>query len=279
MKCTNCKEEVPMHVRSCVVCGADVGFPNVRAASTVEESSALQLRFDESKKHADSHGCSEILDSFRTAVANSSAVVCSSLSKVHELLSSDNLLYQTFYQVIGSEGRLPENNEWDKIRESIDSLLFPHYHEHIRFGSLSIDRKGLPGYGGYCMALKDVAIKDRATVFEENSILFIKKRRIVPGDELPYGYRATWERKDLLAAAKLGKRLTSVTKVEEFSHILVSSSAKDADFIEVHIYGPIHRRSIEYLSGREPRERADKVLLKSVLQKLKDIGVSAEIYK
>lgn len=278
MKCHNCQEEIPAHVRSCVVCGADVGYPNVRAASTSEEDSALELRVKEAKEYADSQGCANILKSFRDGISQSSAVLCCSLGKVNELLSSDNSLHQTFYQAIGSEGRLPEDNEWDKIRQPVDTLLFPYYYKEIHFGALSIDRRGVPSYGGYCMALKNISIKDRATVFEENSILFVKRHRIVAGDPVLLGYRAIWAKRDSLAVAKLGRRLTPKTKPTEFSKLLVSADATDADFIEVHIYGMIHRRAIEHLSGHQPKQKADRVLLKSALNKLKQIGASSEIY-
>lgn len=277
MKCPNCCEEVPEHLRSCVVCGADAGYPNVRAAVRNEEVNALKLRVKEAEENVASQGCGSILENLREVVAHSSAVVCCSLGKIKELVSSDNQLYQTYYQAIGSEARLPEDNEWDKIRGSVDSLFFPHYHEHIRFGSLSIDRTGISGYGGYSMVLKEMAIKDRATVFEENLILFVKRHRIVAGDPIPLGYRAPWIKRDSLAIAKIGKRLTHTSTEADFSNLLVNSDTRDTDCIEVHIYGPIHCRAIEYLSGSKPRQRADQVLLKSVIKKLKEIGVTVEI--
>ena len=277
MKCPNCQEEVPDHVRSCVVCGHDVGYPNVRAAVCTKEVEALELRINEAEENADSLGCKSILDNFRDAVTQSAAVVCCSLGKLKELVSSDSQLYQTFYQAVGSEARLPEDNEWDKIREPVDSLLFPHYYKDLRIGALSIDRTGISGYGGCGMVLKETAIKDRATVFEENAILFVKRHRIVAGDPIPQGYRAPWMKRDLLAIAKLGKRLTPKTAKTEFAKLLSSSDDRDADFIEVHIHGPLHRRAIEHLSGHEPSRRADKVLLKSVIKKLKDIGATAGI--
>jgi hypothetical protein len=174
MKCPNCQEEVPDHLCDCVVCGNNVGYPNVRAALRTEEVEALELRINETEEYVNSRGCKSILENFRDVVAHSAAVVCCPLGKLSELASSDNQLYQTFYQAIGSEARLPEGNEWDRIRESVDSLLFPHYHEHIRSGSISIDRTGISGYG-YCMVLKETAIKNRASVFEENAVLFVKR--------------------------------------------------------------------------------------------------------
>jgi hypothetical protein len=277
--CPNCHEEIPGHVRSCVVCGTDVGYPNVRAALRDEEVSALKLRVKEVEEDANLRGCKSVLTKFCDSAANSSVVVGLPLGKINELLSSDAQLFATFYKSVGGEARLPEDNKWDKIRQAVDTLLFPFYAEHIRFGSLSIDLSGIPNYGQYFMVLKELAIKDRATVFEENSIIFIQKRRIVPGDPLPFGYRTTWMNRGSLVIAKLGKRLTTATTEGEFPQLVANSAIAEPDFIEVHIYGPIHRRAIKHISGPEPRQKADKVLLKSISKKLREIGATLEIFK
>jgi len=278
MECPNpeCREEVPNHVRHCVVCGADAKAPNVRAASRNEELEALGQRVLAAEQRARLSGTYAILEDFRHAVENASAVICRSLGVVSEMLSNDNQLFGTFYQNIHAEARLPQHNEWDRIRQSVDSLLFPFYYQELRFAALSIDGSGVTGYGEYCIVLKDTAIKERATVFEENTIVFIKRHRIVPGDPLPLGYRATWDKRDSLAAAKLADRLTSSTTPNEYQSMLINAMATDGDFIEVHIYGPLHRRAVRHLLGREPRQRADKVIFRSVIQKLKEVGATWE---
>ena len=279
MKCPKCQEEIPDHVRSCVVCGVDVGYPNVRAALRDEEVNALKLRVKEVEEDANLRGCKSVLANFCASAANSSVVVGLPLGKINEFLSSDVQLFATFYQAVGGEARLPENNEWDKIRQAVDSLLFPFYADNIHFDSLSVDLCGISSYGPYFMVLKEMAIMDRSTVFEENSIIFIKKHRIVPGDPLPFGYRTTWMNRSSLVAAKLGKRLTAATTDGEFPQLLANPCIAPPDFIEVHIYGPIHRRAIKHISGPEPRQRADKVLLKSISKKLREIGATLEISK
>jgi hypothetical protein len=285
MKCINCNDEIPNHMRYCAICGHDAGFPNVRAALRPKEVDALECRVEKVKDGVNSRKCNDILNDFEDAVAKSSVIICARLGKISEFVSSDNSLYQNFYQAIGSEGQLPENNEWDSIREPVDSLLFPHYHKEIRFGSLSINRKGITGYGDCCMTLRDIAIKDRATVFEENTVLFIKKHRIVAGDPMPLGYRASWQKRDLLAVAKLGEKITPETSGDEFPKLLASSNDKDGDFIEVHIYGPIQRRAIEHLSYYNSAEKkqkvrkVDNILFKSISRKLKEINVTTEIFQ
>jgi hypothetical protein len=203
--------------------------------------------------------------------------VCRPLAQLNEILSSDNQLYATFYQNVQANSRLPQDNEWDRIRQAVDALLFPYYYEDIRFGALSLDGSGVSGYGDYCISLRQAAIRERASVFEENTILFIKKRRIVAGDVLPLGYRASWKNRAMLAAAKLGGRLNPATTSDEYQALLIPLSARDADFIEVHIFGPIHRLAIKHLSGPQPRKKADKLILRSIIRKLNEIGATSSI--
>ncbi len=279
MECPNpeCGADVPDHVRHCVVCGADAKVPNVRAASRPEEVAALEHRVTEAEQKANDGGYNTVLNDFRKAVANSVAVVCRSLGKMSELVSDNNQLFATFYQSVHSDARLPEDNEWDRIRQSVDSLLFPYYFTELRFASLSIDSSGVTGYGECCIVLKDTTIKDRATVFEENTVNFIQRHRIVAGDHIPLGYRATWEKRGELAVAKLTSSLAASTAPREYQSILISSSSTDADFIEVHIYGPIHRLAIKHFSTPRPRRKADQAILQSILRKLKEVGATWEI--
>lgn len=279
MQCPVCNENIPEYTRTCPCCQKDVGFPNVRKANSSEEILALNEKVILRESEAISNGCISILEQFKEAVLKSSAVMCTALGKINELVSDDNCLYQNFYKAVGSEGRLPKDNKYDKIRGSVDSMFFPNYHEEIRFAVLSIDGTGLTGYGNCCMKLKDIAIEKRTTVFIENTLLFIQKNRIVPGDPLPLGCRASWPNRYLLAVAKLGDRITAETKESEFSGLLMPSRERDGDFIEVHIYGPVKGSAIESLSfdkSTKKYRREDLVLFKSVLNKAKNKGIITE---
>ena len=59
VRCLNldCGEEIPAHARSCVVCGQDAGFPNVRAAQVAEEQAALTDRVNSSREDARKRNC------------------------------------------------------------------------------------------------------------------------------------------------------------------------------------------------------------------------------
>jgi hypothetical protein len=275
MKCITCNVSIPFHARYCPVCQDDIGYPNVRAAQTIEEKSALQKRFDEAQRFSELNNYSDVLDNFGKAVLQSKAVIARNISVLWRLVSSDNELYASFYQQVNAELRIPEDNQWDKARQAIDAMLFPLYNEHIIFAALSLNNQGPIDYGSYSIILKEETIKNRATVFEENSILFCRKNKIMVGDSLPYGFRVVWAERNKLASAKLYPKLNETIKEEIFPTIILSQD--DNDFIEVHIFGPIHRRAIERVIGPKPKNKEDQILFRSIEHKLNEIGAILEV--
>jgi hypothetical protein len=214
-----------------------------------------------------------VLSEFRKAVCSSRAVVCRSVSKLKDLVSSDNELYASFYQLVASGARRPEPTRIDRQRLLADDLLFPYYRDQIRFAALSLDGRGVTSYGDCSLTLRDVAIQDRSTVFEENSLTFSSHTQSSIGDSIPPGYRATWEQRDVLAAAKLGSRLDPM--MEEFADLMISPGSAGAgdDFIEVHIYGPLHRHSLSQVIARPPIRKADLTILREVRRLLEQAGI------
>jgi hypothetical protein len=278
--CSSCKRPVPDHVRSCPFCQGDVGFPNVRAANSSQEKAALLERLKTARVSTRARNCEQVLNEFGDAVKESKAIICRRLSVIQRLMSSDNELYTTFYRQVGSEVRLPENNIWDRGRSAVDATLFPHYYPEIVFGALSLDNRCPSKYGAYVMVLREQMIQQRATVFEENSFVFCQsKHKIVTGDPVPSGYRTIWQERDQLAMAKLHSKLDAGTRANEFPRILFTpgKDESDQDFIEVHIYGPIHRAAVETVAGPEPRAHADKAILRSLKKKLTEVGAKLEI--
>ena len=245
----------------------------MRAASQPEELAALQARADEARVYAKSKGIGQVLDEFRKVAGEAKAVVAMPVAKLSELVSSDNALYRSFYKDVEAGLRLPKSNEWDPIRESVDALLFPHYYTELKFGALALDGLGVTKFGGVSVTLRDGMIRERASVFEENTVDFVKTYRIVVADPLPRGYRAAWGFRGELAAAKLARRIVSSMTRKEFPSLLRDGD----DFVEVHVYGPIHRRAIERLTGSRPTRREDRVLLRSIKRKMEEFGASFEI--
>lgn len=272
-KCSNCGEPVPFHARSCYACSSDAGFPNVRAAKSRAEREALKKRVYDARVSTRARKCDRMLDEFGRKVDSSCAVICRSLEIIKDLVESENKLYVSFYRQIESGGRLPEDNEFDRGRASIDEALFPLYISDIVFAALSLNQKGVGGkYGRYAVVLREDMIRLRATTFEENPFDFVKKHTIALGSGIPVGYRPTWEERSQLAMAKLHHKITPSTTEDDFAAILLNSK----DFVEVHIFGSISRKAISKVTGPKPRNATEEVLLKSIRTKLKLFGASYE---
>ena len=274
MDCPRCSTNVREHERHCPACYHDVGFPNVRVAQKPEERAALGRRYKSAEASAAVRGCSAVLAEFCTAVRSSQGVICRPLSIVLGLLSSDSSLYASFYSLTAAGARRPEDTEADRLRLQADDLLFPHYREQIRFAALSLNGRGVASFGEYSLVLKDVAIRERATVFEENSVEFFRKRDFTFGSAVPPGYRAPWDQRERLAVAKLGTALRDDTRSQEFPELLLRPSPVpfQEDFVEVHIYGPLHCQSVERVLGPTPKRKADRILLKQLEDLLSGLG-------
>lgn len=275
VKCTKCKAEVPDHERHCVVCGFDAGFPNVRAARN--EEAALTKRYERVVDEARRRNCVGVISRFEDCVAGARAILCRQLQQALRLASSDTALYANFYREVEGAARIPENNKWDTKRECVDAMLFPHYHKEICFGALAIDGRGTFSYGVCSIELTEVAVCDRASVFEENSFSFVEKRGIPITGNLPVGFRAPWAHRQRLAIAKLGPRIQESTPDTAFPSLLLNENGPEPEFVEVHIYGPIHRRAIARVCVEGPISKAGKVLLASLKRKLGEVGASVEV--
>jgi hypothetical protein len=144
---------------------------------------------------------------------------------------------------------------------------------------LTLNDKGSTYYGAYSIVLKEASINYRATAFEENSVKFFQKQSNVRvGDVDPPGNRSTWESRNKLAEAKCYLKVSSSTVEDDFPLVLINpaNSTGDDDFIEVHIFGAIHRSTIEKVVGPVPPKK-ERFLIKGLERKLAKIGAFLEI--
>jgi len=276
--CIKCGSSVPPSKRDCVVCGADNGCPNVRQAESASERGALAARLADAEVSARARASIDILNTFGMAVLNSSAVVARPLSLLDSMVKSEKSLYIPYHRQVASGARLPENNEWDPGRVAAESTIMPHYFDQITFAALSLNGIGPTSFGAYSIILKDNAIALRASVFEENPFLFTVRHRILAGQPCPPGYRASWQHRDILAKAKLHALINSGTIPSQFAGILIANkTAGDSDYVEVHIFGNIHRLAIERVIGPKPKARPDRIIMKSIEKSLIEVGASLEL--
>ena len=227
------------------------------------EREALHGRYQAALQAAEGRGCRNVAEEFEAEVGLSKTVISLSLQQMEILAGSDQDLYTTYYKKLGAESRTPHGNKWDRLRGLADEALFPNYRENIRFGALSLDGAGIPTYGECTLVLREDMIAHRASVFEENSALFMERH----GYDSPSGYRADWRERARLGVAKLASRLEPTTTREQFPAILLKPgpTPEEDRFIEVHVWGPISRRAVECV-----QVRAGQVLRPTYIKALHD---------
>jgi hypothetical protein len=271
--CPDCTNEIPQPATCCPHCGQRGIFWNVIDANQTDERAALQVRYDAAKADAGARGADAALQNFETAVAGSKAVLARSVEEVQRLANGSRQLYATYYQLIEAGLRLPDNDEWNRAREITDTVLFPHYKEQIRFAALSLDGVGLSTFGDCSIELRDEMIAHRASVFDENSVLFMERHgvKVSRDPNVPKGYRATWGERDKLCVAKLAPRIDSATAPNQYSSLLLTQGASPEahEFVEVHIFGPITALTMAKvkITTKKPRSKAAIRALKSNLAK------------
>jgi hypothetical protein len=244
LECDHCRYTYPLiQNRWCPHCAEPSLHPNVAVAR--KEAAILDGRYRDV--------IGKLADPVRAIAAKFSglptvAVINRTIEQSIELALNDHRLLPTYYQMLRGEFRVPTGDRWDRLRFATDSALFPGFHEDVRFAALSMNCDGLWNYGEVVWILKEHMIERRASVFEENSVLWMKHHNIRVDDaaSLPEGYRATWADRGRLCVIKLGHYLDESTTDQGLSELLLSHGAtSDEDrFVEVHIHGPISIRTV-----------------------------------
>jgi len=281
--CDFCGNSFPISEARCPHCGRPGLFPNVYAAEDADEHAALERRYLSAKQSARSSGSGDVFDQFENAATNSQAVIARPAGELQRLATSDRELYATFYQLRDAGVRLPAGEKWDTLRAVADEMLFSGYKEQIRFAALSLDGVGLINYGDCSITLRAEMIAHRASVFEENSVLFMDHHDIMARDahRLPQGHRATWDGRGKLCALKLAAQFKPETTADEFPQLLLrqGASSEDDDFVEVHIWGPMTIRSIKRAVFTLPRRQRTLrgVIDKANRRRLEKFGVEVQV--
>lgn len=129
------------------------------------------------------------------------------------------------------------------------------------YGALSLGGKGLTSYGSCGFSLKEVAVRGRATLLEENSYVFTKKHDVFRTNNIPPGFRAVWQDRRKLAVAKLAKNISISTGPSDYPDLVLHSDGDRStdQFIEVHIYGEFDSQVIDEVQIPNPESVAEKL--------------------
>lgn len=275
LNCKNCGSAVPDTDDLCPTCGTPAGPPNVRVADRPEELHALEERYREAYKAARDGDYLPVLEEFEEALKQTHAVINVDLEFLHFFTRNSRNLYTTYEQAVEGRMRKPALLELDQKRRAVGGTLFGSYAREISYAALSLDGSGPHSYGPYALKLRDVAVRNRATVLENNSYDFVQKHELKPGDRPPLGYVASWENRNKLAVAKLAEFLTPTMTTADFQGLLLSSAGNRAtdEFIEVLIYGTFDFNAIESVKGSSALgSRDERALLRMVKQHLVSAG-------
>lgn len=276
MKCSECGSTIPHDRVACPTCGTHAGFPNVREVSSASEKEALERRFNKAIKDAQADGRGVRLEELSQATKDTRAVIAIDLDYLAGFITNDETLYSSYGHLVSGEIRKAASSLNDKKRRGVEGFFFGSYADEIRYAALSLDGKGLFSFGPFTLVLKDIAVKARATLLEENTYKFYDKFKADIPDNFPPGYRAVWGERNKLAVAKLADRITVTTTNDNFSGILLSCTGdrKTYDFIEVHIYGGFDNAAVEAVFGNsKTSSKADKAQLAVVKEKLTKKGI------
>lgn len=275
--CSACGNSFHLSQPQCPHCGRPGLYGNVYAAEIAEEVDALEKRYQLAKDDAATRGAETAVSSFEAALLNSQAVIARPVSELLRLATSDNELYATYYQLLNSSVRLPTGEKWDVLRASADSALFPNFKEEIRFGALSLNGLGVSNYGECFIVLRTGMIAHRASIFEENSVLWIQEIKFKDAHDLPKGYRATWDNRGKICVAKLASKIDATTRSGQYSEILMrqGASTEEDDFVEVHIWGTMTIRTIERVTFNPRSKKAARIITgRANQEKLAKFGVA-----
>jgi hypothetical protein len=248
MTCELCSELMPDTVTECPHCGRPSLFPNVTAAARADEEAALEVRVTQAAASAAARGAADKTRQFADAIETAEAVANRYFGELFRLAWSDDQVYATYYQRVQAGLQIPESDVWNRLRAIADTIIFGDMNKaSIRFATLSLNGTGLENYGDCALTLKTSMIAHRASVFEENAVIFVEKHDIRAKDKfvMPLGFQAPWAHRAQLCLAKLSDQIMADTDPAEFQNILLSPGLTSGDdkFVEVHIWGSLTIRS------------------------------------
>lgn len=271
--CPQCKVVVPEQVRTCPKCLSDAGFPNVRAARRPDEVEALTVRFNAKKLSARARGVEKEFDLLKSEVDSSSRVIVSMPPlDARKFFENPLALYANYEQLLESNSRLPASKGNDENRFAVGAKLFGSYAKDIKYGILSLGESGLKNYGTVFLSLNEAAIRMRVSFLEENSFLFCRNHNIPVLGPIPKGFRATWDNRGELVAAKIEGTLAVADGRVEWQRALVrQGESRSSDVcIEAHIFGPFTNEAIDSIAFADPpqtrRDRVDQEVLREQLE-------------
>lgn len=264
----DCGREVDYWRVHCI-CGQFVGFPNYRVVAA--ERAELAERYDAAQEDCEKRGVMHLLIKIEELCNKSQPVIAMPFAASDDILRDGK--YRNYSQRIESGERDPAGAEDHADREIVGARLFPAYSNHIHYAALSSDGRGLPSYGSVAVRWRvtPIYLGRRATLLEDNSFIFYDRHSLGQRHAcIPPGYRAIWEDRMKLAAAKLAPRLTPTTGESGLPGLLLKPgrTRKDDDFIEVAIFadGGLDTHDVDMVTVQKPPATVEEAYRRDLVQ-------------
>ncbi|MFI4986153.1 MAG: hypothetical protein ACHQF3_01815 [Alphaproteobacteria bacterium] len=249
--CPNCGEAVEFHRKDCLNCGFFVGYPNVRRAESMRVE--LATNYADALANAIARGVTSQVAQLEGLLGNSGATINVSANILSNMAIGHS--YISYYKALDDKLRRIAEAKYHAHRAAVDAKLHPGYESEILNAALSPDGRGLTNYGEITMRLRDVSIRNRASVLRENAFDFYEAYDLGRRDaeEAP-GWRSVWADRARLGVAYLAATVTpSLASHDLHRAILASGPDRRNDrFMEVHIFGELTRQAIENVSLDKP---------------------------
>lgn len=279
ISCKVCGAEVFDYENRCVRCTWPQGFPNVRIADSRDERKALDARARRARRHAVKSGAGSELDRL---IAMAEAAPIAFNRKLIQLFQwcqePDQCFRPWLWKVAQGQRVIPD--KFNIGRMAFEHNVNPGFSDNINFGYLDVGDQNGPSYGPYKVRFHTAAVSRRTTFLETNAYYFCHEHGVVDPSLVPPGYRASWKRSGKLAEAKLGGKVRSGMSDSDLQKLLVRPEGDGVteDFLEAHIYNPLHISAIESVRGPEPSPEETR-MWEYVTSTLTGVGVTVKVLK
>jgi len=234
------------------------------------------MRFDATLRKLAKQGLEQAAQNVEDLVTqHGTAVLARWSSQVKDLVEKDRGFFLTFYQQVSANRRSPQDNGWDTKRRAVDAALFPYYEEQVSFLCLSLNDRGLEYYGDFHFSFSIPSTSHRTTVCQENSVLFCEKHKTTTINPDLKGFVATWDNRGKLAVCKLDDAVQHGQTQEDIHALLIQADPQNRkgyeDFIECHVYGPLHVENSRLITYRPATRKEDRTVQRRAVRLLESL--------
>lgn len=248
--CQGCGAPFSRDLSVCPHCERPSLYPNVEDVDTAARHAALEVRYAAAKARA--MRCGHTVEAEALEALGRASEACKALpaEDLARMALDDSRMGATYYGLVAGGCRIPGDDDFEVLRRIADAALHRSYGARITFAALSVGGRAPSNYGDGVIYFRESMIAHRATVFEENSALWVQ-RRTGELEKAPDDSLACWgERHKLVVAKLVDEACGTACSLEDLVLSCGATTATD-QLLEVHIFGAYTVRSASRIAFRE----------------------------